>query len=75
MNEARDIVLISFPFAAGVALAQFCPFPLFHPALAAVAVLMLLALAGVLRGWVWYGLLFFARFLLQLLVLYLVLRP
>ena len=60
MNEARDIVLISFPFAAGVALAQFCPFPLFHPALAAVAVLMLLALAGVLRGRVWYGLLFFA---------------
>jgi competence protein ComEC len=60
MDEARDIVLISFPFAAGVALAQFCPLPLFHFALAAVAVLMLLALAGVCRGRAWYGLLFFA---------------
>lgn len=60
MDEARDVVLISFPFAAGVALAQFCPLSLFHNALTAVAVLMLLALAGVLRGRVWYGLLFFA---------------
>ena len=60
MDEARGIVLISFPFAAGVALAQFCPFSLFHYSLAAVAVLMLLALAGVCRGRAWYGLLFFA---------------
>lgn len=60
MEEARDVVLISFPFAAGVALAQFCPFSLFHYALAAVAALMLLALAGVCRGRVWYGVLFFA---------------
>ena len=60
MDGARDVVLISFPFAAGVALAQFCPLSLFHLALVAVAVLMLLALAGVLREHVWYGLLFFA---------------
>ena len=60
MDEARDVVLISFPFAAGVALAQFCPLSLFHLSLAAVAVLMLLALAGALRGRIWYGLLFFA---------------
>lgn len=60
MDGARDVVLISFPFAAGVALAQFCPLSLFHLSLAAVAVLMLLALAGALRGRIWYGLLFFA---------------
>ncbi len=60
MDGARDVVLISFPFAAGVALAQFCPLSLFHLSLAAVAVLMLLALAGALRGRIWYGLLFLA---------------
>ena len=60
MDEARDIVLISFPFAAGVALAQFCPFSFFHYALAAVAAMMLLTLGGVLRGRIWYGILFFA---------------
>ena len=60
MEEARNVVLISFPFAAGVALAQFSPLSLFHLSLAAVAALMLLALAGALRGRIWYGLLFFA---------------
>ena len=60
MEEARDVVLISFPFAAGVALAQSCPFSLFHFALAAVAAMMLLVLAGVCRGRVWYGVMFFA---------------
>ena len=60
MDEARDIVLISFPFAAGVALAQFCPLSFFHFALAAVAALLLLTLGGALHGRVWFGILFFA---------------
>ena len=60
MNEARDVVLISFPFAAGVALAQFCPFPLFHISLAVSAVLILLALGGLLKGRGWFGVMFFA---------------
>lgn len=60
MDEARDIVLVSFPFAAGVALAQFIRFPIFHISLALVALLMLLALGGVLRRRIWYGILFFA---------------
>ena len=60
MVEARNIVLVSFPFAAGVALAQFCSFPLFHISLAASAVLLTLALAGRLNGRGWHGLLFFA---------------
>lgn len=60
MNEARDIVLLSFPFAAGVALAGFCPLPLFHISLAISAILILLALGGVLKGQVWMALLFLA---------------
>lgn len=60
MNEARDVVLISFPFAAGVALAQFCPFPLFHISLAFSAILILLALGGVLNGRAWFVAMFFA---------------
>ena len=60
MDEARDIVLISFPFAAGVALAQFCPFPLFHISLAISTLLLLLALGGKLNGRVWYAALFCA---------------
>ena len=60
MVEARNIVLVSFPFAAGVALAQFCSFPLFHISLATSAVILTLALAGRLNGRGWYGLLFFA---------------
>ena len=48
MVEARDMVLVSFPFAAGVALSQFCHFPLFHICLALSAVLILLALADAL---------------------------
>lgn len=60
MDEARDIVLVSFPFAAGVALAQFCPFPLFHISLAISAILLLLALGGKLRGRIWHGVVFFA---------------
>lgn len=60
MDEARDIVLVSFPFAAGVALAQFCPFPLFHISLAISAILLLLALSGKLRGRIWHGVVFLA---------------
>ena len=60
MDEARDIVLISFPFAAGVALAQFCPFPLFHISLAISALLLLMALGGKLNSRVWYAALFCA---------------
>ena len=60
MDEARDIVLLSFPFAAGVALAQFCPFPLFHISLAFSALLLLLALSGKLNGCGWYAVLFCA---------------
>ena len=60
MDEARDIVLISFPFAAGVALAQFCPFPLFHISLAISSLLLLLALGGKLNGRVWYAALYCA---------------
>lgn len=60
MVEARDPVLISFPFAAGVALAQFCPFPLFHYSLALTALLLLLMLGGRLSGRLWYALLFAA---------------
>ena len=60
MDEARDAVMISFPFAAGVALAQFCPFSLFHYSLALTAVLMLLMLGGRLSGRVWFALLFAA---------------
>lgn len=58
MKEARGIVLISFPFAAGVALAQFCPpFPI-QLSLAAVLALLLAALSGRLSGAGWYALLF-----------------
>ena len=60
MDEARDIVLVSLPFAAGVALAQFTAIPLFHFSLALVASLMLLALGEVLRGRALYGVLFLA---------------
>ncbi len=60
MKEARDIVLISFPFAAGVALAGFCPSFYLHLSLAAVAVLLLLALAGRLHSKGWYALMFLA---------------
>lgn len=60
MVEARDPVLISFPFAAGVALAQFCPFPLFHYSLALTALLLLLMLGGRLSGRLWHALLFAA---------------
>ena len=61
MAEARDTVLISFPFAAGVLLAAHLPpsFPSFDIALPAVAILMLLAAAGRLDRRFSYVLLFF----------------
>ena len=52
------MVLVSFPFAAGVALSQFCRFPLFHICLALSAVLILLALADALPRKPWFALLF-----------------
>ena len=58
MVEARDMVLVSFPFAAGVALSQFCHFPLFHICLTLSAVLILLALADALPRKPWFALLF-----------------
>ncbi len=60
MIEARGIVLLSFPFAAGIVLAQICPFSLFHPALGVVACLALLAGSDVVSGKGWYAVLFFA---------------
>ena len=60
MKEARDIVAISFPFAAGVALAQLSSVSLFHTSLALVAIMLLLALAGILPGKISYALLFLA---------------
>jgi competence protein ComEC len=60
MVEARNCVLISFPFAAGVALAQFSGFSLFHISLALVAGLVLPALGGRLNRRFWYGVMFFA---------------
>ena len=59
MDGARDIVLISFPFAAGVALAQFCGLPLFHSSLALTSAIIILALGGKLQHRGWFALLFF----------------
>ena len=66
MKEARDIVSLTFPFAAGVALAQFflSGVPsislLLQAALALTALLMFLEISGCLRGKAWYTLLFLA---------------
>lgn len=66
MKEARDIVSLTFPFAAGVALAQYflSGVPsislLLQAALALTALLMFLEISGCLRGKVWYMLLFLA---------------
>ena len=66
MKEARDIVSLTFPFAAGVALAQYflSGVPsislLLQAALALTALLMFLEISGCLRGKAWYMLLFLA---------------
>ena len=66
MKEARDIVSLTFPFAAGVALAQYflSGVPsislLLQAALALTALLMFLEISGCLHGKAWYMLLFLA---------------
>lgn len=66
MKEARDIVSLTFPFAAGVALAQYflSGLPsislLLQAALALTALLMFLEISGCLQGKAWYMLLFLA---------------
>jgi len=66
MKEAGDIVSLTFPFAAGVALAQFFlsevfPFSsLLHAALILTALLIVLIISGCLHGKAWYMLLFLA---------------
>ena len=66
MKEARDIVSLTFPFAAGVALAQYflSGVPsislLLQAALALTVLLMFLEISGCLHGKAWYMLLFLA---------------